>query len=513
MHSKNRVTKKMTIFLFFVYLLYEIFYFMAQLKRYNNETGSVNFRLKEPTKEISRIMGRYSFKDLKVDFSTGLKVAPSRWDSDFKTVTSGGDKREINQKLAKFKTSIVDTHKNFNEHYNRMPTKDELKTIVDNAMAEKQLATVQRSKKSFDDVFQEFMRLIELRNNRAESSEQKTLHKTYISSFNVMYRDLKEFANDNNIFLDIDKFDEVQCLEFQNWLFDTGKVKSLSTLKTRIKRLSQIQKRAFEKGYTDNRSYLQDEYSVKVPPSFHTVLTEPEIKILYEHDFSNAPRLERVRDLFILGCHCSLRFGDITRIESGHTEHSSGNISILLNKGSRVDKYKTVTFPIFGYAGEILARYDNNIKSIAISNQNTNEYLKELFREIPYFKEKIIIRERPTNEGVVFETINFADKIAFHDSRRSFCTNRYMEGWDLLEIWQYTGHTDESVFKTYFKPTFEHEQIRQESIRVRNEKIQKFDLQAKQIESLQNQIQMMTKRYESEDKDVLDENVNLKNIS
>ena len=99
-----------------------------------------------------------------------------------------------------------------------------------------------------------------------------------------MYRDLKDFATDTSIFLDIDKFDETHCLEFQNWLISTERVKELSTLRTRIKRLSQILKRGFEKGYTQNRSYLQDEFSVKVPPSFHTVLTEPEIKILYDHD-------------------------------------------------------------------------------------------------------------------------------------------------------------------------------------------------------------------------------------
>lgn len=44
------------------------------MAQYNNETGSVNFRLKEPKAEISRIMGRYSFKGLQVDFSTGLKA-------------------------------------------------------------------------------------------------------------------------------------------------------------------------------------------------------------------------------------------------------------------------------------------------------------------------------------------------------------------------------------------------------------------------------------------------------
>lgn len=483
------------------------------MAQYNNETGSVNFRLKEPKAEISRIMGRYSFKGLQSDFSTGLKVAPSSWDTDTKTVTSGIEKREFNQQLSKFKTSIVDAHKNFNEHYNRMPTKEELKTIVDNAVVGKELNTVQRNKKSFDDVFQEFMRLIELKIKRAIASGQKPLHKSYVSSFNVMYRDLKDFTVDNNIFLDIDKFDEVQCLEFQNWLLGTERVGELSTLRTRIKRLSAVLKRAFEKGYTENRSYMQDEFSVKVPPSFHTVLTEPEINILYEHDFSASPRLEKVRDLFVLGCHTSLRFGDITRIENGHIELSLGTLSILLNKGSRIDKYKTVNFPIFGNAGEILGKYDNNIKSIAISNQNTNEYLKELFRAVPYFNEKTITRERPTNEGVVFETINFADKVAFHDSRRSFCTNRYIEGWDLLEIWQYTGHTDESVFKTYFKPTFEHEQVRQESIKARNEKLQKVDLQAKQIDELQSQVQKMKELIENGNIEQLAQIVNLKNIS
>ncbi|WP_079243048.1 tyrosine-type recombinase/integrase [Chryseobacterium indologenes] len=487
---------------------------MAKVKRYNNEIGSVNFRLKEPTKEISRIMGRYSFKDLKVDFSTGLKVASSSWDTDTKTVTSGSDKREINQKLAKFKTSIVDAHKNFNEHYNRMPTKDELKTIVDNAMAGKELTTVQKSKKSFDDVFQEFMKVTELKIQRAIASGQKPLHRSYVSSFGVMYQDLNDFANENSIFLDIDKFDELQCLEFQNWLLDTERVKSLNTLKTRIKRLSQVQKRAFERGYTDNRSYMQDEYKVKVPPTFHTVLTEPEIKILYEHDFSDAPRLERVRDMFVLACHTSLRFGDITRIEGGHIDHNSKMVNILLKKGSGVDNYKTVRFSFFGYAGDILSKYNDDIKSIAISNQNTNEYLKELFKAIPYFKEKIITRERPTNDGVEFETINFADKIAFHDSRRSFCTNRYMEGWDLLEIWQYTGHTDESVFKTYFKPTFEHEQIRQESIKARNEKLQRVDLQAKQIQELHERMQKIKELIESGNTEQLAEIINInRNVS
>ena len=83
-----------------------------------------------------------------------------------------------------------------------------------------------------------------------------------------------------------------------------------------------------------------------------------------------------------------------------------------------------------------------------------------------------------------------------------------------MEIWQYTGHTDESVFKTYFKPTFEHEQVRQESIKARNEKLQKVDLQAKRIDELQSQVQKMKELIESGNMEQLAEIISIdKNVS
>ena len=202
--------------------------------------------------------------------------------------------------------------------------------------------------------------------------------------------------------------------------------------------------------------------------------------------------------MFVLGCHTSLRFGDITRIENSHIDYDNRKITILSEKVSTNDKYTTLCFSFFGYTEEILEKYNGNIKSISISNQKTNDYLKEVFEEIPYFKDKKISIEKPTNKGVIIEELSFSEKIAFHDSRRSFCTNRYIEGWDLLEIWQYTGHTNENTFKTYFKPTSEHEHLRQESIKSRNEKLQKYDLQSEQIRALQEKIEEMSKKLEQE---------------
>lgn len=482
-------------------------------KRYSNETGNITFRLKTSNSLKSTIiLGTYLFKDYQINFSTGLKVLPHHWDNTLKIITSGADKKEMNQKLDKFKTAIINYHTLFNQEYNRIPTKEELKTIVTNAKNGKELSTVNNNKKSFDDVFQELITHIRLKTQLALSSGQKPLDKSYISSFNVMYEDLKDFSSQNDIFIDIDKFNETQCLLFQNWLLEEKEL-SLSTIKTRIKRLTQVLKRAFEKGYTNNRSYLQEEFSVKVPPTFHVVLTEKDIEILYNHDLSDSNRLEKVRDIFVLACHTSLRYSDVTRIEQTHIDYNTKTVNILLKKVSKTDKYKTVSFPFFGYTEEILKKYNGNIKDIAISNQNTNEYLKELLNKIDYFNEKTITREKPTNKGVIVENIKFSNKIAFHDSRRTFCTNRYIEGWDLLEIWQYTGHTNETTFKTYFKPTFEHERIRQENIKLRNEKLQKIDLQTKELELLKKQMAEMMKLIESGETEKLTKVVNLKKVN
>ena len=214
--------------------------------------------------------------------------------------------------------------------------------------------------------------------------------------------------------------------------------------------------------------------------------------------------------MFVLGCHTSLRFSDITRIENSHIDYDNKKITILSEKVSTNDKYTTLCFSFFRYTEEILKKYDGNIKSISISNQKTNDYLKEVFEEIPYFKDKKISIEKPTNKGVIIEELSFSEKIAFHDSRRSFCTNRYIEGWDLLEIWQYTGHTSESSFKTYFKPTSEHERLRQENIKLRNEKLQKYDLLSEQMRALEEKLEIMSKESEQKKQN---NNTNTMNIA
>lgn len=463
------------------------------MNNFNTETGTISFYLKNPKlNEESLIMGVYLFKNLQVAFSAGIKIPIQNWNSDSKQITSGKFKKEQNSKLNKLKLSIIQSHINFNENYSRLPEKHELKAIVKDAIDGSDTKNVKKGKKTMEDVYNEVINIIDLRNQNAVNSANagkvtKSIHKSYKSSFNVAFGELKEFSREKNIILDIDTFNEIICLEFQNWLIES-KGLSLSTVRNRIKRISHILKRAFEKNYTSNRSYLLDEFKVKVPPTVSTSLTEEEIKLLYENDLSNNPKLEKIRDLFVLACHTGLRFSDVTRIQFEHIDLNQKAVKILTSKSSKTDSYKYANFKFFGFTEEILKKYNYDITLIAISNQKANEYLKEVFNTINYFKEKEIKIEVPSSNGVKFIKHSFMDLIDFHTSRRSFCTNRYCEGWELLQIWDYTTHSDESTFKTYFRPTPEHERIRQENIRKRSAKLQEFDFKDKQLEVLQKQM-------------------------
>ena len=58
----------------------------------------------------------------------------------------------------------------------------------------------------------------------------------------------------------------------------------------------------------------------------------------------------------------------------------------------------------------------------------------------------------------------------------------------MLEIWDYTGHTNDPTFKTYIRPTAEHEKERRDNIKKRNEKLRTFDFKEKKFELLEKQM-------------------------
>jgi site-specific recombinase XerD len=97
---------------------------------------------------------------------------------------------------------------------------------------------------------------------------------------------------------------------------------------------------------------------------------------------------------------------------------------------------------------EILEKFNGKLPD-TISNQNFNDYLKEL-AEIAGLNQNVI-RHENNNRGKVEVYYKKYQLISSHTARRSFCTNAYIMGVPTLAIMAISGHKSESAFLRYIK--------------------------------------------------------------
>ena len=95
------------------------------------------------------------------------------------------------------------------------------------------------------------------------------------------------------------------------------------------------------------------------------LVKNPELKL----DFK---RLERVRDVFLLGCYTGMRYSDFKRVRASNVTNN------LITIREVKDKTKTLEIPMTDKIRAILNKY--NLELPVISEQKFREYLKEIFK-------------------------------------------------------------------------------------------------------------------------------------
>ncbi|MFO8068159.1 MAG: phage integrase SAM-like domain-containing protein [Bacteroidales bacterium] len=169
-------------------------------------------------------------------------------------------------------------------------------------------------------------------------------------------------------------------------------------------------------------------------------LNEEELLKIYNLDLSEKKRLEKVRDLFIVGCWTGLRFGDLTSLTKD-----------IIKEDKIVENLKTgnvVPIPLHWMTKAILEKYEYNLP-VNITNQKFNEYIKEVCDAAEINKR---IRKGITKGGKrKYETFFKHKLISAHTARRSFATNLYNSGFPYISIMALTGHKTLDSFLTYIK--------------------------------------------------------------
>lgn len=173
----------------------------------------------------------------------------------------------------------------------------------------------------------------------------------------------------------------------------------------------------------------------------HFFLKHDEILLLSKTTFE--PRLERVRDLFLMGCYCGLRYSDLVTLKPGHV--IDGMISKVALKTN-----EPVKIPVIPELQELFNKYWSNEKPLPeISNQKGNEYLKELAK-IAGLQRKFNYTQKKNK--TTEETIHEAwEMMSWHVARHSFITNCIQLGVPQDVVRRVVGHSSFKTLKKYIQ--------------------------------------------------------------
>lgn len=219
---------------------------------------------------------------------------------------------------------------------------------------------------------------------------------------------------------------------------------ALNTIGHKIQTLKTWLNEATYKGVNTNQQYKNTRFRATTERTDSVYLSVEELEQIYRTD-CKSERLNKVRDLFLIGAFTGLRFSDFTSITR---ENIKGNIINIEQRKTG----KRVSIPLHLIVSEIWHKYGEKLP-LPISNQKFNEYIKEVCKiaGIDSLEQKNI-----TKGGFrVCQTYRKYELITSHTARRSFATNLYLSGFPTLSIMQITGHRTERAFMAYIRVTQE----------------------------------------------------------
>ncbi len=274
-------------------------------------------------------------------------------------------------------------------------------------------------------------------------SVEKTKNKNTILHNRQTLRLLKEFETGKNRKVTFERVNLDFYNDFVEYL-TKGKKLSPNTIGKHIRNLKLFLNEATERGINTKFDYKSKRFKALSEKVETIYLTEEELSEIYEKDFSNNKRLERTRDLFLVGCYTGLRFSDFSQLKPEHFKE--GEITIRTQKTN-----ETVVIPIHPIVRNILKKYSHTAKGLPrpLSNQKMNEYLKEIGEAVE-IDEKIL--RTKTKGGLRAQTtVSKFDLMTTHTARRSFATNLYLSGFPSISIMKITGHKTEKAFMSYIR--------------------------------------------------------------
>ncbi len=157
---------------------------------------------------------------------------------------------------------------------------------------------------------------------------------------------------------------------------------STNTIGKHIQILKLVMNEAMELGLNSNISHKSKRFAVLREKSDSIYLNKNDLLEIEQFDLSRYPKLERVRDLFLVGCYTGLRYSDYSILKPE-------NIRDGLIEITQVKTNDPVVIPVHDVVARIMAKYGGLLPR-SLSNQKTNDYLKDLGEMILCLSKEVI---------------------------------------------------------------------------------------------------------------------------
>lgn len=411
-----------------------------------------SFNLKTPQNKVPLEKQRETlifmvlrFDGNRIKISTEEKILPSNWvNSDATTERPGYAKRkhsgytELNQKILRWFTESKELFDKYENTYKRKPSADEFKELVLEKLTG--ATTGQMTLYRFIEKFiEDSKKRVNTKTGKKISESTIAIYQhtlTLLRSFQVKTKNKVDFN-----LITIDFYNEfVEYLRTEHNFSNNTIGKHIKTLKTFIKK-------ATRKGYNTNLDFQDEDFTVLKEETKAIYLNESELKQMYDLDLSNEPRLDRVRDLFLIGCWTGLRFSDLSSLK--HENFKEKKIEIKQKKTGEL-----VPIPFHPVVRSIMKKYQDQPNSLPpfISNVKMNEYIKEVAEKLKCLKDTVTIETTKGGKTTSVEVPRH-DLITVHTARRSFASNLYKDKFPSRSIMKITGHKSEKAFQSYLKLT------------------------------------------------------------
>jgi len=415
----------------------------------------VRFVLKNPKAKVSPIKIIFCYANTQMYYyERKLSIQVKHWNKIAQRAKEKSDfeeSSEFNSTLNAIQSAILSCYRKYKNDFGTEPTRDELREMV-----KIQRGTIQKTVRvELLDFITQFIAAAK-EGKYFNMASGKPVASVTVRTYEQTLKLLIEFSKmkgHNLCFNDIDTIFHKEFVHFLTKEFKSKETKAhfkINTIGKHLTNLKTFMNAAVERKLTENNDFKSKNFKVIRENVDKIYLNEKEIQALENFDLSDNKRLEKVRDMFIIGCYTALRISDLQSLTKQHIvkEEDGWYIKIEMQKTAN-----PVTIPVTDKLKSLLEKYETNTGEYfpkAISSQKANEYIKEVAEKIEEFKTEVIINS--TVKGLrISKSIPKYKLIENHTARRSFATNAAAKGIPYQFIMPITGHKTEKSFLRYIK--------------------------------------------------------------